>query len=192
LGRDLRLGQGSLHFGHVLRTIITARSDLLRRCCKKSPLSRRCRRVADEGAENLVEKAHGAAGAGPLAIRFVRALPGWAATLVIPQPPRSLRRCIVGWRTLTGCRPRRACTPSRTGDRPEQIAPALTEVLWPQLISYTACIIVLSTRLMETRAILVTGLCVIAIGCFFDLPITSDWIEPRARSLHRVHAGDHI
>lgn len=29
---------------------------------------------------------------------------------------------------------------------------------------------------METRAILVTGLCVIAIGCFFDLPITSDWI----------------
>src|ERR1700730_4582062 len=28
----------------------------------------------------------------------------------------------------------------------------------------------------ETRAILVTGLCVIAIGCFFDLPITSDWI----------------
>ena len=60
--------------------------------------------------------------------------------------------------------------------RPEQIAPALTEVLWPQLISYTACIIVLSTRLMETRAILVTGLCVIAIGCFFDLPITSDWI----------------
>jgi hypothetical protein len=37
------------------------------------------------------------------------------------------------------------------GFRPEQIAPALTEVLWPQLISYTACIIVLSTRLMETR-----------------------------------------
>src|SRR6202048_4709460 len=57
-----------------------------------------------------------------------------------------------------------------------QVSPALTEVLWPQLISYTACIIVLSTRLMETRAILVTGLCVIAIGCFFDLPITSDWI----------------
>ena len=62
------------------------------------------------------------------------------------------------------------------GFRPEQIAPALTEVLWPQLISYAACIIVLSTRLMETRAILVIGLCVIAIGCFFDLPITSDWI----------------
>jgi len=62
------------------------------------------------------------------------------------------------------------------GFRPEQIAPALAEVLWPQLISYTVCIIVLSTRLMETRAILVTGLCVIAIGCFFDLPITSDWI----------------
>jgi DHA2 family multidrug resistance protein len=62
------------------------------------------------------------------------------------------------------------------GFRPEQIAPALTAALWPQFVSYSACVIVLRFHAVDARAILVAGLSVVAIGCFCDLPITSDWI----------------
>jgi MFS transporter, DHA2 family, multidrug resistance protein len=62
------------------------------------------------------------------------------------------------------------------GFRPEQIAPALTAALWPQFVSYSACVIALRFRAVDTRAVLVAGLSVVAIGCFCDLPITSDWI----------------
>jgi DHA2 family multidrug resistance protein len=60
--------------------------------------------------------------------------------------------------------------------RPEQIAPALTAALWPQCLSYAAAVVVLRLRLVETRAVLVIGLSMVAIGCVADLPITSDWI----------------
>jgi MFS transporter, DHA2 family, multidrug resistance protein len=60
--------------------------------------------------------------------------------------------------------------------RPEQIAPALTAALWPQCLSYAACVAVLHFRLMDMRAVLVLGLSSVAIGCFYDMPITSDWI----------------
>jgi MFS transporter, DHA2 family, multidrug resistance protein len=62
------------------------------------------------------------------------------------------------------------------GYRPEQIAPALTAALWPQCLSYATCVAILHFRLIDTRAVLVAGLSIVAIGCFYDLPITSDWI----------------
>ena len=39
------------------------------------------------------------------------------------------------------------------GFRPEQIAPALTAALWPQLVSYSACVIALRFRAVDTRAL---------------------------------------
>jgi DHA2 family multidrug resistance protein len=62
------------------------------------------------------------------------------------------------------------------GFRPEQIAPALMAALWPQFVSYSACVLILRFRAADPRTVLVTGLSAIAIGCFCDLPITSDWI----------------
>jgi MFS transporter, DHA2 family, multidrug resistance protein len=59
--------------------------------------------------------------------------------------------------------------------RPEQVAPALWSALWPQALSYTACVIILTRRIMEVRAMIIAGLAVVAIGAFFNLQITSQW-----------------
>jgi MFS transporter, DHA2 family, multidrug resistance protein len=59
--------------------------------------------------------------------------------------------------------------------RPEQIAPALWNALWPQVLSYAVCVVILTRKLMEVRAMIIAGLAVVAIGAFFDLQITSEW-----------------
>jgi MFS transporter, DHA2 family, multidrug resistance protein len=59
--------------------------------------------------------------------------------------------------------------------RPEQISPALWSVLWPQAFSYTACVIILSRKVIEVRAMIISGLAVVAIGAFFNLQITDEW-----------------
>lgn len=59
--------------------------------------------------------------------------------------------------------------------RPEQIAPALWSALWPQALSYAACVFVLTRKLIEVRTMIIAGLAVVAIGAFFDLQITSEW-----------------
>jgi MFS transporter, DHA2 family, multidrug resistance protein len=61
------------------------------------------------------------------------------------------------------------------GFRPEQVAPALWTALWPQALSYTACVILLTRKLIEVRALIIAGLAVVAIGAFFNLRITSQW-----------------
>jgi MFS transporter, DHA2 family, multidrug resistance protein len=59
--------------------------------------------------------------------------------------------------------------------RPEQVAPALWSVLWPQALSYAAGVIILTRRIFEARAMIIAGLAIVAIGAFFDLTITSEW-----------------
>jgi MFS transporter, DHA2 family, multidrug resistance protein len=59
--------------------------------------------------------------------------------------------------------------------RPEQVAPALWSALWPQAFSYAACVIILTRKIFEVRAMLIAGLAVVAIGAFFNLRITSEW-----------------
>ena len=59
--------------------------------------------------------------------------------------------------------------------RPEQVAPALWSALWPQVFSYAACVIILTRRIVEVRAMVIAGLAIAAIGAFFNLPITSEW-----------------
>ena len=61
------------------------------------------------------------------------------------------------------------------GFRPEQVAPALWSALWPQAFSYAACVIILSRKIFEARAMIIAGLGIVAIGAFFNLPITSEW-----------------
>jgi MFS transporter, DHA2 family, multidrug resistance protein len=61
------------------------------------------------------------------------------------------------------------------GFRPEQVAPALWSALWPQLFSYAACVVVLTRKIFEVRAMVITGLAISAIGAFFNLRITSEW-----------------
>lgn len=61
------------------------------------------------------------------------------------------------------------------GFRPEQVAPALWSVLWPQALSYTVCVIVLTRKIMEVRAMIIVGLVVVASGAFFNLRITTEW-----------------
>ena len=61
------------------------------------------------------------------------------------------------------------------GFRPEQIAPALWNALWPQVLSYAVCVFILMRRLIEVRTMIIAGLAVVAIGAFFDLQITSEW-----------------
>ncbi len=72
------------------------------------------------------------------------------------------------------------------GFRPEQIAPALWTALWPQAFSYTACVIILTRKIVEVRAMTIAGLAVVAIGAFFNLPITSQW------QLGELHVGQVI
>jgi len=59
--------------------------------------------------------------------------------------------------------------------RPEQVAPALWTALWPQALSYTVCVIILTRKLIEVRAMIIAGLAVVAIAAFFNLQITSEW-----------------
>jgi DHA2 family multidrug resistance protein len=59
--------------------------------------------------------------------------------------------------------------------RPEQVAPALWTAFWPQAFSYAACVIVLTRKIVEVRAMIIAGLAVVAIGAFFNLQITSEW-----------------
>ena len=61
------------------------------------------------------------------------------------------------------------------GFRPEQVAPALWNALWPQALSYSACVIILTRKIFEVRAMIIAGLAVTAIGAFFNLRITSEW-----------------
>jgi MFS transporter, DHA2 family, multidrug resistance protein len=61
------------------------------------------------------------------------------------------------------------------GFRPEQVAPALWTALWPQVLSYAACVIILTRRMIEVRTLIIAGLAVVAIGAFFNLRITSEW-----------------
>jgi MFS transporter, DHA2 family, multidrug resistance protein len=61
------------------------------------------------------------------------------------------------------------------GFRPEQIAPALWSVLWPQALSYGACVILLTRKIFDGRTMTIAGLGIVAIGAFFNLPITSEW-----------------
>jgi MFS transporter, DHA2 family, multidrug resistance protein len=59
--------------------------------------------------------------------------------------------------------------------RPEQVAPALWSAFWPQVFSYAACVIILTRRLVEVRAMIIMGLGIVALGAFFDLRVTSGW-----------------
>ena len=61
------------------------------------------------------------------------------------------------------------------GFRPEQVAPALWSALWPQALSYAACVIILTRKMIEVRAMIIAGLAVVASGAFFNLRITSEW-----------------
>jgi MFS transporter, DHA2 family, multidrug resistance protein len=61
------------------------------------------------------------------------------------------------------------------GFRPEQIEPAFWTALWPQTLSYAACVIILLRTACETRTMMILGLTTVALGAFFNLPITSDW-----------------
>jgi DHA2 family multidrug resistance protein len=61
------------------------------------------------------------------------------------------------------------------GFRPEQVAPVLWHALWPQVLSYTLCVVLLTRRLVEVRALIIAGLALVAIGAFFNLRITSEW-----------------
>jgi len=59
--------------------------------------------------------------------------------------------------------------------RPEQVAPALWSAFWPQALSYTACAMILTRKLLEVRTMIIAGLAVVALGAFFNLQISSDW-----------------
>ena len=59
--------------------------------------------------------------------------------------------------------------------RPEQVALVLWSALWPQALSYTACVIILTRKIFEVRAMIIAGLTLTAIGAFFNLPITTEW-----------------
>jgi MFS transporter, DHA2 family, multidrug resistance protein len=59
--------------------------------------------------------------------------------------------------------------------RPEQVAPALWSALWPQALSYAACVIILTRKIFEVRTMVIAGLAITAVGAFFNLQITSEW-----------------
>jgi MFS transporter, DHA2 family, multidrug resistance protein len=61
------------------------------------------------------------------------------------------------------------------GFRPEQVAPALWSAFWPQVLSYAACVIILTRKMIEVRTMIIAGLAVVAIGAFFNLQITGEW-----------------
>jgi DHA2 family multidrug resistance protein len=59
--------------------------------------------------------------------------------------------------------------------RPEQVAPTLWSAFWPQAFSYAACVIILTRKILEVRAMIIAGLAIVAIGAFFNLRITGEW-----------------
>ena len=61
------------------------------------------------------------------------------------------------------------------GFRPEQVSTAFWNMCWPQFFSYALCMWILSRKILEVRALFITGLAVVAIGALFDITITSDW-----------------
>ncbi|MFS3137139.1 MFS transporter [Gluconacetobacter sacchari] len=60
--------------------------------------------------------------------------------------------------------------------RPEQIAPALDAVFWPQALAYPVCVMALRYGWMGARTFLVLGFGLNALACLLDLDVTSDWI----------------
>ncbi|ACI50738.1 major facilitator superfamily MFS_1 [Gluconacetobacter diazotrophicus PA1 5] len=60
--------------------------------------------------------------------------------------------------------------------RPEQIAPALDAVFWPQALAYPVCVMALRYGWVEARTFLVLGFGLNALACLLDLDVTSDWI----------------
>jgi DHA2 family multidrug resistance protein len=61
------------------------------------------------------------------------------------------------------------------GFRPEQIAPALWAVVWPQALSYALCVIIIRRRLCEVRIMVILGFSAVAIGALVNLRLTSQW-----------------
>ncbi len=61
------------------------------------------------------------------------------------------------------------------GFRPEQVSPALWSALWPQALSYTACVIILTRKIVEARALTIAGLAVVGMGAFLNLRFTGEW-----------------
>ena len=61
------------------------------------------------------------------------------------------------------------------GFRPEQIAPALWAVAWPQALSYALCVIIIRRRLCEVRLMVILGFSAVAIGALVNLRLTSQW-----------------
>lgn len=59
--------------------------------------------------------------------------------------------------------------------RPEQVAPALWSALWPQALSYAACVTILMRKIVEIRVMIILGLAIVALGALFNLRITSEW-----------------
>lgn len=64
------------------------------------------------------------------------------------------------------------------GFRPEQIAPALSATLLPQILAYTLCVTALHGRWIDPRSALILGFGMITLACFHSLQLTSDWIVP--------------
>lgn len=61
------------------------------------------------------------------------------------------------------------------GFRPEQITPALSAMLVPQILSYALCVTAMHARWLDPRSALILGLGMVALACFYDLRLTSDW-----------------
>jgi DHA2 family multidrug resistance protein len=55
------------------------------------------------------------------------------------------------------------------------VAPALWSALWPQALSYIVCVVLLTRKIVEVRALIIAGLVAVALGAFFNLQITSEW-----------------
>jgi DHA2 family multidrug resistance protein len=62
------------------------------------------------------------------------------------------------------------------GFRPEQIAPALSAMLLPQILAYVLCVTALHARWIDPRSALILGFGMVTFACFLDLQLTSDWI----------------
>jgi len=61
------------------------------------------------------------------------------------------------------------------GFRPEQVSPTLWAALWPQAVSYMTCMIILTWKLIEVRAMIIAGVAIIVAGAFLDLSLTAEW-----------------
>lgn len=61
------------------------------------------------------------------------------------------------------------------GFRPEQVAPALWTVVWPQALSYALCVMVVRRKLCDVRLLIILGFATVAVGAIVDLQLTSQW-----------------